>query len=257
MFFLFNDPDLSGQDFNNPIITDRPDITESALTVPLSSLQIETGFILHNNSETIDNLNANIKSYSILGTLLRYGLFSGIELRVGTEYLYQKINLDGLVGGNDKLEGINELFIGSKIQIFRDNPSLPDASVFFHFRLPLGSKHFRSEHVEPEILISTSHSIIDPFSLSYNLGGNWESGEEKVNYFYSTSISAALSGRTGAFLEIFGEASSGSTISFNLDGGLTYLLEENFQADISAGFDFDTPEDNWFISTGASLRLPE
>ena len=58
---------------NPEIITDRPDQTESANTVPKNTLQLETGFIMEQNGD--------IKNYAYNTSLLRYGLFDNFELR--------------------------------------------------------------------------------------------------------------------------------------------------------------------------------
>ena len=64
------------------LVTDRPDQTESSITVPFKSLQIETGFIKEKQGE-----NTNL-AYNT--TLLRYGLLENLELRLGLEYLGEK-----------------------------------------------------------------------------------------------------------------------------------------------------------------------
>ncbi len=69
------------------LITDRADQTESSSPVPLKSLQIETGFMLekdHNESRKVKNTTYNT-------TLLRYGLLSAFELRLGLAYSDKKI----------------------------------------------------------------------------------------------------------------------------------------------------------------------
>jgi hypothetical protein len=237
-----------------PIVTDRPDITESAVTVPLQTLQIETGFTFQHNLESNNGFNTEINSYSLAGTLLRYGIFSVVELRAGTELLLNRIESNGQT---ENINGISGLLIGAKIQLIRDNADLPDAALFIHFNLPVGSEDLKPDKAEPEIILAASHSIGDPFSLSYNFGGTWESAEEIIHYFYSASLGIGLSGRTGMYAEIFGDVSSARSVSYNLDGGFTYLLFENLQADIAAGFELDKPGDNWFVGTGLSLRIPK
>ena len=55
------------------LITDRPDITESAVTVPFHFVQIETGYQYNK-----DGLNS---AEHFGATLIRFGLTSNIELR--------------------------------------------------------------------------------------------------------------------------------------------------------------------------------
>jgi hypothetical protein len=236
------------------LITDRPDITESALTIPVSTFQIETGFIYQQNLENINGTSIKERTISIAGTLLRYGIISSVELRAGGEFLFNHME-SGQV--TETIEGLNGLVIGSKIQLLRDHAELPDAAIFFHFNLPAGNKKLKPEKVEPEILLAVSHSLVNPLSLSYNLGGTWESSDEIINCFYSSSLGIELSDKTGMFAEIFGDFSSSTSPSFNFDAGFVYLVLENLQLDISSGFNFDKPGENWFLGSGVSLRLPE
>jgi hypothetical protein len=234
-----------------PIVTDRPDITESSVTVPQSSLQIETGFVLQSRLEEINGVDINIRNYSILTTLLRYGMFPGLELRAAAEYFYQN-------SLNEKIEGLAGIFIGTKIQLVRDKTGLPDAALFIHLNLPYGNENLKPGQVEPEIILAASHPFLsDRFSLNYNIGGNYNSGLKEVFFFYSLSFAASLSESVGAFAEVFGDVSGVSSASYNFDSGLTYLLQPNFQIDISLGINSNNPADNWFISTGLAFRLPE
>jgi hypothetical protein len=67
--------------FSQEIITDRPDITESAVTVPRGDFQIENGFLFENQSLEEKGIKSNIHNYTISSTLFRIGLLSKFELR--------------------------------------------------------------------------------------------------------------------------------------------------------------------------------
>ncbi|MFO7446987.1 MAG: transporter [Ignavibacteriaceae bacterium] len=233
-----------------PIITDRPDVTESAVTVPHYSLQVESGFVIRNTKDEENDVAANFRDVSFLTTLLRYGLMENLELRLGSEYLYQKVDIDG----RSNAEGLNGLLAGAKFQLVRDNPSFPDMALLFHLNIPFGSENFKTDNIEPEILLALSHPLSKTFSLSYNLGGALQSSNRMI-YFYSVSVAAPLSEKLGAFIELFGEIPAGNESVENIDGGFTYLIQDNFQFDISAGVILDQPSDNWFLSTGISFRF--
>src|SRR3972149_6805763 len=77
----------NAQEDGAELITDRPDQTESSAVVPLKSLQIETGFIIENKETNIFKSRA----FTYNSTLLRYGLVENMELRLGLEYLGEKV----------------------------------------------------------------------------------------------------------------------------------------------------------------------
>ncbi|MBN2262439.1 MAG: hypothetical protein JW735_05965 [Prolixibacteraceae bacterium] len=74
---------VTAQNEGFELVTDRPDQTESSAVVPKNALQIESGFILE--QETPNLLNEKHFTYNT--TLMRYGLFNNFELRLGFEYL--------------------------------------------------------------------------------------------------------------------------------------------------------------------------
>ncbi|HVO75058.1 MAG TPA: transporter [Ignavibacteriaceae bacterium] len=249
LFFIGNQSDAQTVD---ELITDRPDITESAVTVTSHAIQIESGFLFQRNMEEIDGADLKSETVSIPGILLRYGVFPFLELRAGTEYLFREETSSGLT---ERINGINGILLGTKVQLLRDEQTLPDAAVLLHFNLPLGNKNLKPEKVEPEIILALSHPVAGPFSISYNIGSVWQSPDEVINYFYSGSLAIELAGKIGMFTELFGSVSPKNSASFNIDAGLAYLLHEDLQVDLSSGLFLRNPSDNWFIGTGISFRI--
>ena len=64
------------------LVTDRPDQTESSLTVPRKTFQIETGFVF----EKFNYDQYEFENWGIATTLIRYGLLDNLELRLGSNY---------------------------------------------------------------------------------------------------------------------------------------------------------------------------
>ena len=110
-----------------------------------------------------------------------------------------------------------------------------------------------------------SHSLSDRISFAYNLGASWESEADedqdldRLSVFqYTATLGLGLNGRTGAFLEVFGDLplSTEGDPEHLLDGGLTYLLRDNLQLDAFAGIGLSQDADDWFAGAGVTLRLP-
>ncbi|MEZ5196140.1 MAG: hypothetical protein R2764_06995 [Bacteroidales bacterium] len=102
------------------LVTDRPDQTESSVTVPHKSLQIETGFVFErflNSDYTLDN-------WGIASTLFRYGLLKNMELRLASNYQYSElITKDSDV--DTIQQGMGPILAGVKIYITEDTVSGP------------------------------------------------------------------------------------------------------------------------------------
>lgn len=229
--------------YSQSLVTDRPDQTESAVTVPLNSLQIETGFAY----ESLEENSIPIKNYSLASTLIRYGIIDFLELRFGGAYLIteEEININGL--GN--------LFAGIKANFLTEDINPFDFALLVHSFLPIGSSAFKPEKAEPQVIAAVSKSISEEVSLSVNLGGRYSSLFDKMTYQYSAAMGISLTNKLSTFLEAYGNFTPSVSPIHNFDTGLTYLLSDDLQLDLSGGKGISGIESFWFVSTGVSLRF--
>ena len=249
--FFFNA--LFAQQDVPELITDRPDITESASIVHPGWLQIETGFTMLQDNFLEEALITDLKVYSLAGTLLRYGVSPSVELRAGGAYRIFK-STQGLT--ENTITGVSDLLIGTKISLIKDETKEPKLSVLIHLFLPFGQRFFRSTSIEPQIILSSFNNLGDNFTLSYNAGGRWDIEDDIAAYVLSLAGGFSIIGNLSGYAEVFGEFSNLSDPGYFFDGGFTYLLERNFQLDISSGFGILNSSSIWFIGTGFSIRIP-
>jgi len=83
--------------------------------------------------------------------------------------------------------------------------------------------------------LAISHGITDFIDLGYNVGYNY-SGNEKGYLTYSAAIGLGITKRIGAYFETYGEVIEFSDWISNFDSGMTYMLKDNMQLDLSFGF---------------------
>ena len=107
-----------------------------------------------------------------------------------------------------------------------------------------------------------AHELLPRLSLGYNVGAAWESSADQPGrdafLVYSVVLGVRLTDRLGTFLELFGDQQATGTIatSASVDGGLTWLLTDIVQVDVSVGSGLWGPTDDVFVGTGLSFRLP-
>lgn len=231
-----------------PMSTDRPDQTESPFLVPQAHLQLETGVGFEKS--------ANSTEQDLPAVLIRIGLTEFAELRLGMEGL-QKANTDI----DYRYPWEPSFFAGLKMPIYKVNDGTTQISFIGHIQL--------AEHndelfdlpkwgVSPDFRITVQHTLTDWYSLSYNAGCYWQVDARTPTYLYTVSNGFSISEHVGAFIEIFGEVTGGGYAPMHmLDGGLTYLLTDNMQFDISSGIGINAYAPAYFISAGYSIRLPD
>jgi hypothetical protein len=236
------------------LVTDRPDQTESAITVPNDYFQIEVGF-LYQKEKYFDGL-VNIENDNLIfgSTLLRYGINSRIELRFGGEYLYQQSFADG---EKNIIQGMQNFLVGTKVNLWREHTYLTNLAVIIQAIIPFGNKNLRPDRFQPDIKLCVGQYISDRFSLGLNFGA--EDNDEGGHYFYNytASLGFEINDRLNSFFEVYGDARKGSIPSNNFDCGMTYLFTTNIQIDFSFGTTLLSTSVDWFGGFGISMRLPK
>ena len=226
------------------LVTDRPDQTESSVTVPIKSFQIETGLLTDFNT----HFGISERQYLIPTTLLRYGLTKNVELRFAEEIAYRKSSLD-----SDGNFGVNDLELGVKIQILKKENINSEIAFLTHLVIPSGSDNFTNGNVGTINKIAVSHSINDFLDFGYNVGYNYF-GIGRGDLIYSMALGVGITDFIGAYAETYGEVVEFNNPFSNFDYGFTYLIRENLQIDLSFGIGLNYNMN--YFSLGCSWNIP-
>jgi hypothetical protein len=244
------------------IITDRPDQTESAVTVPKGTVQIEVGAAYE--SDKIDNSNSllmpsfRIKTISAPSVLVRWGILKNIELRLAAEHISEKIKPLVIGGVDEEHSGLSPITFGTKIQLFTEKGSRPDAALILHLNIPFKkNSSFQPEYIGTDFRVAVAHTLSERFSLSYNLGGEWDGSMRNATGIYTLALGISLLNNLSMFVESYGFLPQGDVPDHRLDGGFTYLFARNVQADVSGGIGISEISPDYFIGVGLSVRLPK
>lgn len=225
-----------------PIQTDRPDLTESAYTVPAGYFQLESGLLrVYNNSDTQINLHPTL--------LLKYGISKTFELRLNTDFATYQNN-----GVNEFL--VLPIAVGVKIAISEEKGLIPKTAFIGHLKIPTGGESdLAATYFAPSFRFTMQHTLSEKISLGYNLGTEWSGVTAEAIFIYTITSAIGLSETWGAYIELFGFAPRFNRAEHSVDGGFTYLLNNNCQADLSFGFGLTPNAPDYFISAGFSFRI--
>lgn len=242
--------DLSG--LPDPIVADRPDFTESTLTIPSGHYQIESGVTFSRFGEE--------ESQSFGEVLVRIGAGERVEARLG---IGSYTRIDPGFDGADTISGYEDPFIGFKVRLNESDPNLrppghPAVSLLFSTSVPVGDDELTADEWQPETKLLLAWDL-PWFSLSSNLiYGYPVDGDERFHQFGATlSAGFSLTDRMGMFVEIFGfnkESVNGSSTQY-IDSGVTFSVFNDLQLDARIGFGLDDPSPNWFAGVGAAVRF--
>ena len=251
-FGIFAQGDDSGTNTNSQeMITDRPDATESPNTVPLKSVQIETGGLYVKNKD--QGIETELWVYN--NTLVRYGILKNFELRLAwaiSESREGVNNQDLKVVAN----GFSPLVVGAKVAITEEKGLLPDIGMMVHMLFPfLASTDYKPETTGVSFRFAFAHTINEKSGISYNLGARWLDDSPEVAYIYSLSYGYSICKKLSAYAELYGNLPEDSSATHSWDTGLTYLIQNNFQIDATVGSGF-TGNQDLLLGAGFSYRFP-
>lgn len=239
-----------------PVVTDRPDKTESTSIVPQGFAQLEAGWSL----ETVAAAGASLHTHTVPGFLARVGVSGALEARVG--FAGFQFTNQPVLGGD---EGLGDMELGFKYRLGAARGWLPDVAVIAAVSVPTGADGVTSGRVDPTVLLTVSRPLSDRVSVGSNLGSSWTTTDDDqggrttlVDLTYTLSFGVALSDRVGTFAETFGSlpAQEGDA-AHHVDGGITLLVRDNLQLDVSVGRGIGgAGASDWFLGAGVSVRLP-
>jgi hypothetical protein len=245
-------PAVAAQRPAPPLVTDRPDQTESALVVPRGAAQLELG-----------NAHASGGGFRLVNlgaALLRVGIARPLELRLGFAG-WNRADPDGA----PTVHGLGDLDVGTKVVLREGRGLSPAVAVMGSVTLPTGHESFRASGPDPAIRASLAHELPAGLAFGYNVGAAWTTetdgaGNESVrrDLFYTVTLGRALVPRLAGFIEGFGllDADNGRPTWHALDGGFTFALRPNLQLDAAAGVGLTDATDDWFVGAGISVRVP-
>ena len=232
---------------DDPMVTDRPDFTESAVTVTRGRTQIETGY-------TFTEIG-DFEEQTLGELLVRIGWTEIVEIRLG---INSRVQVDG--PGVD-VSGNEDLSIGCKIRLSDPLPpgsGLPQVAVLLGTTLPTGSDEFGNPDPQPSVILALSWDLNERTSIGSNVGYGrlGPSGDRFGEVSASVSLGRALSDRLGGYVELYGrtrQEDRGDDQTVN--AGFTWALSADSQLDFRAGAGLDSDGADFFVGAGAAWRF--
>jgi hypothetical protein len=131
----------------------------------------------------------------------------------------------------------------------------PQAALIGHINLKTGSREYAPDYTAADFRFTFAHTLSDKFSLSYNLGAEWDGETPNATFIYTASVGYLITDRLGAFVEGYSFFPEKAKADNRIDAGLTYKFTPVIQWDISGGIGLSSNAPDSFISTGISARL--
>jgi hypothetical protein len=152
-----------------------------------------------------------------------------VELRLLTEFASVKNKLN-----SQKINGIADLQIGTKVQILKKEEINTEIAFLSHAILPTAKDELSLNEIGTMNKLSISHEIKDNVGLGYNIGYDYF-GNGNGDFTYSLAVGIGITDAFGFYLEPYGAIVDFETHEASFDAGIAYLLQDNVQLDFSFG----------------------
>jgi hypothetical protein len=212
------------------MVTDRPGNGNAAVVVPRSRLQLEASAnFLHQ-----DLGGSSLRQLSF-PTLIRYGVLSGLELRLGSGLA----GIDATEGSDDRFS-LTDTSVGAKYGLLTGSGSRPDAAIMLDVFLPSGQGGFTGDAVVPDARAAFGWSLPKSFGLLVNLGVDVPevAGDRVARLGYVVNLgytpASLAGGKLSVFAELYGRLGldDANEHAAQLDVGAAYLVAPRWQLDV-------------------------
>lgn len=222
---------------------DRPGASTGPSVVGQGVIQLEQGIQYDGDG--------GAGTFTFSNTLLRYGLFPNMELRLGGDaFLYQE---DGAAQGFKP--AFSGLSVGTKIKCFEGQGAVPAVSVLADFAVPYtASNGFNVDHLAPSLYLLFENPVNDWFSIGYNVGAEWDGTFPAPTAFAALCFGFSVTERLGCFVESYNYFNTLGNI-YAMDFGLNWMVGRKVQLDLAANMDLRNPAQCWSISCGVAWQI--
>ena len=222
---------------------DRPGASTGPSVVGPGVIQLEQGIQYDGDG--------GAGTFTFSNTLLRYGLFPNMELRLGGDgFIYRPE--DQTKGYKAAFSGIS---LGTKIKCFEGQNAIPAVSVLADFSIPYtASNGFNVDHFAPSLYLLFENPVCDWFSIGYNVGAEWDGSLPDATTFAAVCFGFSATQNLGCFIESYNYFGSLGNV-YAMDFGLNWMVGRKVQLDLAANMDLRNPAQCWSISCGVAWQI--
>ncbi|MCG3126636.1 MAG: hypothetical protein CHACPFDD_01487 [Phycisphaerae bacterium] len=246
---------------DEPLVTDRPDFTESTDAIPRGHVQLESGYTFTYDRAAADR----VRQHEAPELLLRLGVADRTELRLGWPgYVWSSLLFEDETRAGrrvvraDDARGAADATFGAKYKFLEQDGLIPHFGLIAELGVPSGSADFSAGDVEPAVKFLWAYDLNDRLALAgnVNLAVPPSDSGRFLQTSASLSIGAALTDALGGYAEYIGvyPADQGEDCAHSLNGGLSYQFTPSFQIDCRAGFGLNDQADDFFCGVGFAWR---
>lgn len=221
---------------------DRPGYTWGTDVLPLHKISWENGFSLERDPEQ--------RTAYLPSTIVRYGIFENVELRVGTDWQFHEES-----ASLTKSTGMTPLTLGTKIKCYEGDGWLPSVGLLAQLQSArLGSEELLPSQPAPSLYLIFENPVNDWFYVCYNAGLEWDGETATPTTFLALCLGFDITDQLGTFVETYNYLHPEGN-QYLTELGLYYMPSPRVQLDIEVDLDFQQLKDYFNVGFGVAWMI--
>ncbi len=258
-------PDKSSYTFFNPaprelrrdLSADRPDVTESPITVDAGAIQIEASFFEYiHESHNADDVT--LDRWTVLGSNIKFGLLNNVDLQfVFDAYADEESNPDG--GPSTTLNGFGDVQLRLKVNLWGNDAGETAFGVMPLIKIPTGTELSNGE-VEGGLIVPFAWNLAEGLDLGLmgevDFVFDEKDDDHDVEFVHTAVLGFDIHGPLGGYAEYVGVMSSDSDSDYQaiLSTGLTFALSADIVLDAGTRLGLNEAANDVAVFAGITVR---
>lgn len=251
-YWLFNP---TPRELMREMSADRPDGTESPITVDAGHVQVETSFFDYTyNKDGDERTNA----FTVFDTNVKFGLTNNVDLQVVFgAYGEEKTTAPG---PDERLNGFSDVTLRLKVNLWGNEGDSKTAFGIMPFiTVPTGTE-LSTEEAEGGFIAMLGWDAGENWGLGFmaevDAVHNAEDGNHDAEFVHTAVLGVDLFGPVGAYFEYIGVVSGEEESDYQAyySSGLTLGVGDDIQLDIGARLGLTDASDDITAFTGITFR---
>ncbi len=235
-----------------PLAADRPDATETPITVDKGHFQVEST-VLGYARDKRDGVTTELWTFA--ETNLKYGVTDNLDISLLlAPYSYERISGGGEVERN---KGFGDIVFGAKYNLWGNDSGQSAMALMPYLKVPTGTA-LSNDEFEGGLILPFAFEVNDRFDigLQAEFASVWndESGEREFEFAHTAVVGIALTEKCGTYIEYLGVAGEDDYEAYG-SFGFTYDVNSRFSLDAGALIGLNDAADDLATFTGFSVKF--
>lgn len=250
-YTLFNP---TPKELMRPLTTDRPDTTESPVTVDAGHFQLEASFV---DFTTDKSQGVKTETWRFGQVNLKAGLLDRTDIQfVFDSHVNEKTT--GL-GGASTANGISDITVRLKQNFWGNEGDSKTAFALMPWiSAPTGSDDVSADKYQGGLIAPLSFSLVDGISNGAMLQADmlWDGSKYYVEWTHSLTNGFSITDDLGMYVEYVGRHTSGTANNYraSVNVGLTFVVNDNLILDTGVRIGLNKAADDFGAFAGISYR---